>query len=143
MTLPGVEQSQSGISDADRITGLLARYLEVQSRRAQLVAGNLANADTPGYEAQELDFEQFLQTAAREALTTSRNPGSSAAFPNSLPAAPQVVTQTNTLPGIDGNTVDVGREMATLSDAGLHYLQGTTLLQSRLRTLRAAIREGR
>lgn len=143
MELPGMEQSLLEIKGLDRITGLLSKYLDVQSHRARIVAGNLANADTPDYEAQELDFAQYLQQAAREALYGTTATSSPDTFPNIPPAAPQVITQTNNLPGIDGNTVNVGREMATLSEAGMHYLQATTLLQSRLRTLRAAIREGR
>ncbi|HWQ31691.1 MAG TPA: flagellar basal body rod protein FlgB [Blastocatellia bacterium] len=141
--MPGVEQSLFDLSGVDRITGLLTKFLDVQSRRAEVVAGNLANADTPGYEAQELDFAQYLQHAAREALTGTRSPGSPETLQNTLLDVPRIMTRTDTLPGIDGNTVDVGREMATLSDAGMHYLEGTTLLQARLRTLRAAIREGR
>jgi flagellar basal-body rod protein FlgB len=140
MVMPGADQSL--IRGLDRISELLAKYLDVQSHRARIIAGNLANADTPGYEAQELEFAQYLQHAAREALT-GKQPALPDSFTNNPPVSPQVITRTDTLPGVDGNTVDVGREMATLSDAGLHYLHGTTLLQSRLRTLRAAIREGR
>ena len=125
----------------DRITTLLNSFLDVQSRRSEIVAGNLANADTPGYAAKELDFAGFLRSAAREALAPQQNAaGQQTAFADS----PRVIEQR--APGVtrlDGNTVDAGREMSTMAEAGMQFLAGTQLLQSRLRTLRAAIREGR
>jgi flagellar basal-body rod protein FlgB len=126
MALPGI----------DNITSLLGQFLDVQSRRAEIVAGNLANADTPGYVAKELDFADYLRDAARESLmpTNGNKMGS---------IGPRVVEQQTTAVGLDGNTVDSGREMATLADAGGNYLEGTQLLQMRLRTLRSAIREGK
>ena len=40
--------------------------MDVQSRKAQVIAGNIANADTPGYVAKELDFNDYLQEAAHQ-----------------------------------------------------------------------------
>jgi len=122
----------------DNITSLLGRFLDVQSRRAEVVAGNLANADTPGYVAREVDFDDFLRNAAAESLA---QPGKQQQ--NSPLAELRVVNQEATTIGIDGNTVDAGHEMSVLAESGTKYLQGTQLLQMRLRTLRAAIREGK
>ncbi len=122
----------------DNITNLLGSFLDVQSRRAEVVAGNLANVDTPGFKAKEVDFDEFLRNAAREALT----PGSNQ--PQTLtPAPPSIVEQDAATIGIDGNTVDSAREMASLAEAGGKYVTGSQLLQMRFRTLRMAIREGR
>jgi flagellar basal-body rod protein FlgB len=123
----------------DNITSLLTKFLDVQSQRAEIVAGNLANADTPGYVAKELDFADYMKNAAQEALS----PAGGSTESKSFIALPRVVEQTPGTIGIDGNTVDAGREMSTLAEAGTEYLAGTQLLQSRLRTLRTAIREGR
>jgi flagellar basal-body rod protein FlgB len=121
---------------SDNITSLLGTYLDVQSRRAEVVAGNLANVDTPGFTARELDFNDFLREAAAQSLDP-KNMDAKAIAPA------RVVDQEATTIGIDGNTVDPGREMATLAEAGTKYLEGTQLLQMRLRSLRAAIREGK
>ena len=121
----------------DSITALLTDYLDVQGRRAELVAGNLANADTPGYKAMELDFSDFLERAAADALSSGR------AASMALADAPTVVEQESSSPGLDGNTVDAAREAATLAEIGVRHLAGAQLIQSRFRTLRAAIREGR
>ena len=125
-----------GLPGMDNITSLLGTFLDVQSRRAEVVAGNLANADTPGYVAKELDFADFLRNAATQSLTPAT--GNKQA---SIEA--RVVEQQSSTIGLDGNTVDPGREMSTLAEAGVKYLEGTQLLQMRLRTLRSAIREGK
>jgi flagellar basal-body rod protein FlgB len=126
MTLPAM----------DSITSLLGSFLDVQSRRAEVVAGNLANADTPGYIAKEVDFADFLRNAASESLvptSAGKQPG----------GALRVVEQQRVAISLDGNTVDTAREMSTMAEAGMKYLEGTQLLQMRLRTLRTAIREGK
>lgn len=128
-----------GLPISDNVSNLLTKFLDVQSQRTQVVAGNLANADTPGYVAKELDFTDYLRDAAQEALSLS---GANDASKNFI-QAPRVIDQTPGTIGLDGNTVDQGREMSTLAEAGMQYLTGTQLLQSRLRTLRSAIREGR
>jgi flagellar basal body rod protein FlgB len=45
--------------------------------------------------------------------------------------------------GIDGNTVEVGKETIELTETGMQFLSGTKILQSRLRTLHTAIKEGK
>ena len=128
-----------GLPLTDNISTLLTKFLDVQSRRAQVVAGNLANADTPGYAAKELDFADYLRDAAQEAL----NPSGAGDASKNFIQTPRIVEQTPGMIGLDGNTVEAGREMSTMADAGMQFMVGTQLLQSRLRTLRAAIREGR
>jgi flagellar basal-body rod protein FlgB len=128
------------ISSTDNITNLLETYLDVQSRRTEIIAGNIANADTPGYVAKELDFDQHLRDAARNALFPQLPGGES----ETLSLAPaKVVDREAQAVGLDGNTVDVGREMAEMAQAGGSFNFGVKMLQSRLRLLRSAIREGR
>lgn len=121
----------------DNIVNLLQSYLDVQSRRAEVISGNIANADTPGYVAKELDFDDYLRdAAAQSSLPASRQ------TQNFSPAM-RVNERTPTAIGIDGNTVDSGQEMAELAQTGSSFNFGAKMLQSRLRLLRTAIREGR
>lgn len=124
---------------SDRISSLLTFFLDVQSRRAQVVSSNVANVDTPGYRAKELDFTEYLRRAATDAVT----PRAANHFLEASADQLGVVEQPGNAVGIDGNTVDMEREMATLASAGGEYMSGLQLLQSRLRILRSAIREGR
>ncbi|MCC6329244.1 MAG: flagellar basal body rod protein FlgB [Acidobacteria bacterium] len=121
----------------DSVTGLLQKFLDVQTRRSEVIASNIANADTPGYKAKQLEFDEFL----REAVRTSEQPLRAA----SNPVGPEmsVVEQDSDVVGMDGNTVDAGREMADLAQAGSNFNFGARMLQSRFRLLRTAIREGK
>jgi flagellar basal-body rod protein FlgB len=123
----------------DNITELLQKFLDVQSRRTQVVAGNIANADTPNYVAQELKFDDYLRQATAQVTL----PPSSNKFPPTMSAELKTVDQQSTVIGVDGNTVDAGKEMADLAQIGTNFNFGAKILQSRLRLLRMAIREGR
>jgi flagellar basal-body rod protein FlgB len=123
---------------ADNVTNLLQTYLDVQSRRSQVIAGNIANADTPGYVAKQLDFDQYLREAAQQSALPSSQQGQ-----HGLASEPRVVDQASSVIGLDGNTVDTGREMAELAQAGGSFNFGAKMLQSRFRLLRTAIREGK
>src|SRR5436190_5142004 len=120
------------LSEMDRVTSLLTDYLDVQSRRAEIVASNLANADTPGFKAKELDFMDHLRAAAQNAIAPHNAGGTAASFNDS----PHVVEQADGIAGIDGNTVDTLREMSTLANTGGQFMTGVNLLQARFRTLR-------
>lgn len=125
------------IFPADNVTNLLQTFLDVQTKRAQVVAGNIANADTPGYVAKELDFENYLREAAEQnALPRARQNPSSLSEPN-------IVDQPASVIGLDGNTVDMGSEMAKMAQTGTNFNFGAKMLQSRFRLLRMAIKEGR
>ena len=127
------------IAPADNTVNLLQKFLDVQSRRAEVIGGNIANADTPGYIAKELDFADYLKDAAREAALPLSQQNANKSFSDS----PQIIEQTPTAIGLDGNTVDSGREMSELAQTGSNFNFGVKMLQSRLRLLRTAIREGK
>ncbi|MBS1792386.1 MAG: flagellar basal body rod protein FlgB [Acidobacteria bacterium] len=122
---------------ADNITNLLQSFMDVQTRRAQVIAGNIANTDTPGYVAKDLDFENYL----REAAQNSQLP--LAKQTNQSDSELKVVDQPSEVIGLDGNTVDMGSEMAKMAQTGTNFNFGAKMLQSRLRLLRTAIKEGR
>lgn len=127
------------IAPADNTVNLLQKFLDVQSRRSEVIGSNIANADTPGFTAKELDFADYLKDAAREAAL----PPSQQNSENSFSDSPRVIEQTPTAIGLDGNTVDSGREMSELAQAGSNFNFGVKMLQSRFRLLRTAIREGK
>lgn len=122
----------------DNVTNLLQTYLDVQTRRSQVIASNIANADTPGYVAKKLEFDEYLREAAQKSeLPASRLRDQS--FSSQL----RVTDQEAEAIALDGNTVDAGREMAELAQAGSTFNFGAKMLQARFRLIRAAIRDGR
>jgi len=122
----------------DSVTNLLQTFLDVQSRRSQVIASNIANADTPGYTAKKLDFDAYLRDAARKSELPARRQTDS-----SFASEMSVIDQDAEVVGMDGNTVDTGREMADLAQAGSEFNFGAKMLQARFRLIRAAIRDGR
>ncbi len=127
--------------DLDSAFGIHAQALLLRSRRAELLAENLANADTPGYKARDIDFKQVLGAARShaEALKTTQpdhiQPGA---------ANPVGVVRTgyrNPLqPSLDGNTVDVQVEQAAFARNAVDYQTSLTFLNGRIHTLLTAIK---
>ena len=106
------------------ITGNLERYMDLLSARQRLVASNLANADTPGYRTQDIDFQ-------REFLSMVEGGTPDVMQPAGLEEKP------------DGNNVSVDREARLLSENAIRFNLASTLVRSELKMVRNAIQEGR
>ena len=112
----------------DSTTQGLAQALTLRQKRHEVIASNLANVETPGYRAKELDFG----TALKEAFEVPDGPEPR------LPEA-QVVEDREAPGRADGNTVDVDMQMAKLSANGGDYVALSRILAHRLALLRQAI----
>jgi flagellar basal-body rod protein FlgB len=122
----------------DSVSSLLTSFLDVQSLRTQVISGNISNLDTPRYKARTVEFEKYMRHLSAEIAPQLEGPV--AGFDV---AEPSVVEKASDGVGMDGNTVDAAQEMASLADAAMQYQFGLQMLQSRLRSIRLAIREGR
>lgn len=108
-------------------------------RAAQLLAANLANADTPGFKARDIDFKQALASAqggAEPLVTTQANHLASLDAGDSTKALYRTPLQ----PSLDGNTVDVATEQAAFGENSNRYLASLTFLNGRIRGLMTALR---
>jgi flagellar basal-body rod protein FlgB len=106
--------------------------LALREQRLQLLASNLANADTPGYQARDLDFSAALQAALM--------PGGSETSDAIGAAASGATYQRPALQAsLDGNTVDTQREQATFAQAALEYRASMSFVESKVRTMLTAI----
>lgn len=126
----------------DDVIGFQQRALNLRAYRQQLLAGNIANADTPNFKARDIDFSGALQSAlsARSgnsglARTSPRHLGSG----NENPGGAQVLYRTPHQPSMDGNTVDMDVERTQFADNALHYEANLTFISSQIKTLLAAI----
>lgn len=124
----------------DKALGIHAEALQVRSRRLELLASNLANADTPNFKARDIDFRAALSDAGRgQGLTMSRtNTGhlaSGTAGPG-LEAMYRIPSQ----PSLDGNTVDPQLEQAAFSENAIQYQASLDFLNARFRGLRNALK---
>ncbi len=116
--------------------------LNVQAQRQQLLASNIANADTPNYKARDVDFRAALQGAlarstAPVALATTQ-PGHLA---SGAGAALQAFTgyRTELQSAVDGNTVNMDVERTAFAENALHYEASITFINGMLRSMQTAI----
>ncbi|MCU1500421.1 MAG: flagellar basal body rod protein FlgB [Acidimicrobiales bacterium] len=131
----------------NRLTDTLdfqAQALNLRSERQRLIASNIANADTPGYVARDLDFARALREATgslqpARALATSQaghidgGAGAIGRSDNTLTYA--TAAQTN----LDRNTVDMDRERASFADNSVKYEATLRFINSNVRTVLSAI----
>ena len=103
---------------------LLTQLMNASGLRHRVIAQNVANVNTPGYRRQEVAFETDLAAAL--------------ASPTSGPVRPRVVTVDGPV-RVDGNTVDIDREMNDLTKNALLYQAAAQIVASRLASMRAAI----
>ena len=138
------------MSGLDSLFGVHAAALDFQRQRMEVLASNMANADTPGYQAKDLDFSKVLQQlatqpTAQSAAQVSSGTSNSAHIPldgsgvdgSSLKG--ETVYRVATQPSADGNTVDTQTEQAAYADAALHYQSSLSFIDFRLKSLMTAI----
>lgn len=127
--------------------GLLEATLDTASRSQALIASNIANVDTPGYQTRDLDFEAAMQAADRrlsgEGVELEKDAlghlsGDDVTRFASYEFEPGDLPRRNDL-----NNVSVDREMLALSKTAGRYSVAVELLRKRFALLKYAIMDGR
>ena len=126
----------------DKAFGLHAQGLVLRSQRAEVIASNIANADTPGYKAKGMDFQKALAQASQKQsmgmtrtnekhfdVRTELNNGVEFRIPNQPDTG-------------DGNTVDVQVERNLYLENSLEYQSSFQFLNGKIKGLRKAITGG-
>lgn len=122
----------------DPLFGIHADALQLQRRRMELLAANIANADTPGYQARDLDFQKLLAASQQPAAATGGASAPDSGLDDAkLKAA--TVYRLQTQPSVDGNTVDTQVEQSQFAQASLQYQASLSFMDGRLRSLLTAI----
>lgn len=132
--------------DLDANLAVHAAALKIRAQRTELIANNLANADTPGFRARDLDFRSALATAqgnggVRLQTTSAGHIGTAAAGasgPDGI-AANALRYRVPLAPSLDGNTVEVQLEQAAFAENAVRYQATLTFLNQRFRGLLTAI----
>ena len=125
-------------------TGLYESALSLRGRRSEVIAGNIANADTPNYKARDFDFQAALKSsmAASNAGSGKMNISHPGHFQlqEMSPVDGGLEYRIPTQPSIDGNTVEEQVEHAAFMENTLEFQAAFTLLDSRFKGLRNAIK---
>ncbi len=127
----------------DNIFGIHAEALQLRGKRAELIASNIVNADTPGYKAKGMDFQKLLAQASKKqnigmTITDARhidqrmslNSGTEYRIPNQPDTG-------------DGNTVDMQVERNLYLQNSLEYQASLQFINGKIKGLRKAITGGR
>ena len=115
----------------------------LRGKRSSLLASNLANADTPGYKARDIDFEQVLARVETQSETSritmntthSAHLGSAGASLNG-----QVMFRNPLHASLDGNTVDSHVEQAKFAENAMMYQASFNFLNSKVKGMMKAIK---
>lgn len=108
--------------------GVHADALHLRAERTRVLASNLANQNTPGYQAQDMDFAASLQQ-------TQNNSHGELSFDDDAQALYRVPYH----PSRDGNTVEIGVEQAAFSQNASDFQTSLTIINMKLRGLAKAI----
>ena len=117
--------------------GIHERALGVRSQRMEVLARNIANADTPNYKAQDVDFKAMLKEAKTEYLTAT-NEKHFAGLQEAPDDGMRYRTPFNS--SVDGNTVEMNVEQAQYGKAATDYQATLQFLQDRISGMRKALR---
>ena len=127
----------------DRLTAFQHKAVNIRNVRMEVIAGNLANANTPGYKARDIDFKAAMESAnygQRHDMsrTNSRHiKGGNSIMDN------DIKFRQNTQPDTgDGNNVEVQIERNTFLDNGLRYQASLQFLDGKFKGMKKAITGG-
>jgi len=123
----------------DNALGVSPQVLAVRAQRTEVLSANIAHANTPGYKARDIDFTAAMRTAMDQQGSLRRTDS------RHLPAAgaggeANLMYRVPAQPSLDGNTVESHREHAEFMDNAVRYEASLSFLNSRIRSLKTAIR---
>ncbi|TVQ74132.1 MAG: flagellar basal body rod protein FlgB [Chromatiaceae bacterium] len=127
----------------DKALGIHGEALQVRSRRMELLASNIANADTPNYKARDLDFRQVLkQQHQPDHLSMSRTHAAHLDATGGAGGMGEAMYRVPNQPSLDGNTVDPQLEQAAFAENAVQYQASLDFLSDKFVGLRNAFRGG-
>ncbi|WP_428035644.1 flagellar basal body rod protein FlgB [Amphritea sp.] len=127
----------------DNALGIHEKAVGLRIQRAEILANNIANSDTPNYKARDIDFKSILQGVQQDGqqpLPMARTrEGHNSGLINPEFAA-ELMYRTPSQPSVDGNTVDVQEEMARYTKNAVDYQASFQFLNKKFKGLSNAIR---
>lgn len=125
----------------DKALGIHQHALETRVKRAEVLANNMANADTPGFKARDMDFQAIMQKAQNnmssfgmEKTHAGHMDGGSGAGDSDL------LYRTPNQPSVDGNTVDAQAEQTRFMRNAMDYQASFQFLNSKFTGLTKALK---
>ena len=128
----------------DRTLDAITKSLDMRSERQNIISANIANAETPGYQSQRVDFEESLAAAlelddAPMARTSTKHMTSAGDIGD---VQAEIYNDPNNVVREDGNTVDRDAEMFKLAENQIQYNAAIELLKRKVGLIKYSINEG-
>jgi len=139
-----LKEVKTMLNRLDDMLNFNTQALRIREQRQQVLASNIANADTPNYKARDLDFKTALQSALQGTSATDGTALATTA-PGHLAGNPGVAAEAGLLyrtpaqGSVDGNTVNMDAERAAFADNAVHYEFNLTRITQQIKTMMAAI----
>ncbi len=121
--------------------------LNLRAQRQDILAANIANADTPGYQARDIDFASELKKAISQGRDSDNNLSLTTTSPRHIAATSpgdsfsQLLYRVPDQPALDGNTVDMDRERTAFADNSLQYQTSLTVLGGQIKSMLAVLQD--
>ncbi|MFT4518787.1 MAG: flagellar basal-body rod protein FlgB [Halioglobus sp.] len=121
----------------DKLFGLSPQALSIRAERFEVISSNLANADTPGYKARDIDFGEALARATSERALPMK--GNEMHFDMGN-ASDDLKYRVPSQASLDGNTVETEQEHAAFMDNAIRYQASLNFLNGRIKSAMLALR---
>jgi len=123
----------------DNALGIHPQALALREKRSEVLASNLANADTPGYKARDLDFQAVLKKSMPVTQPMERTQEGHIS-PNDLLLGATMMFRNPSQASLDGNTVETHIEQAKYSENAVQYQASLRFINGKFSGLMSAIR---
>lgn len=120
--------------------GIHDKALALHSQRAEVLANNMVNADTPGFKARDMDFRALLDSRIEHDVTLTRTNSRHLSTAGAGVPEAQLGYRIPLQPSLDGNTVDLQIEQAEYAKNALRFQSSFTFLNGKFRGLSKAIK---
>jgi flagellar basal-body rod protein FlgB len=123
----------------DKALGNLPEHLSLYGQRSSLLASNIANADTPGFKARDIDFQSILAQASGSQMSMATTQAGHIGGANAAIGGMDLLYRMPTQTSLDGNTVNTQVEQAQFTENAVRYQSTLTFLGGKFKGLKLAI----
>ncbi len=124
----------------DTALGIEPKALAFREKRGEILAANLANADTPNYKARDMDFKSVLKQSMSSGVPLERTQSGHIAPPQQQVFGANVMYRNPNQVSLDGNTVEAHVEQAKYAENAVQYQASLQFMGNRFSGLMTAIR---
>jgi flagellar basal-body rod protein FlgB len=135
------------VDKLDNALNFNSQAMSLLGERQKILANNIANADTPGFKARDIDFSSELKQAVAKGGASRSGLAMSVTSDRHIAIQPKgamvhdLKYRTPDQPSADGNTVDMDRERSAFADNALRYQSSLTMMKNSISGLKSAMQE--